>query len=66
MLEQPEEYLMYFKGKQQMEPNKLSSEHIENEVLTLTSKTLSSEDCLETKLQAKFNKSDQIFEQPEE
>ena len=66
MLEQPEEYLMYFKGKQQMEPNKLSSEHIENEVLTLTSKTLSSEDCLETKLQAKFNKSDPIFEQPEE
>ena len=49
-----------------MEPNKLSSEYIENEVLTLTSETSSSEDCLETKIQAKFNKSDQMFEQPEE
>ena len=48
-----------------MEPNKLSSEHIKNEVLTLTSETLSSEDYFETKLQAKFYISDHIFEQPE-
>ena len=33
---------------------------------TLISGTLSSEDCFETKLQAKFDKSDQIFEQIEE
>ena len=31
--------MIEFKGKQQMEPNKLSSEHIKNEVLTLTSET---------------------------
>ena len=48
-----------------MEPNKLSSEYIENEVLTLTSETSSSEDCFETKLQAKFYKSDKILEEPE-
>ena len=48
-----------------MEPIKLSSEHIKNEVLTLTSKTSSSEDCFDTKLQAKFYKSDQILEQTE-
>ena len=65
-IEQPEEEFIDFKGKQQMETNKFSSEHIENEVLTLTSKTSSSEDCFETKLQSKFDKSDQIFEQPEE
>ena len=35
-------------------------------MVTLTYETLSSEDCFETKLQANFNKSDQIFEQPEE
>ena len=44
-----------------MEPNKLSSEHIKNEVLTLASETLSSKHCFETKLQAKFDKSDQII-----
>ena len=49
-----------------MEPSKFSSEHIENEVLTLTSETSSSEYCFETKLQAKFDKSDQIFKQTEE
>ena len=49
-----------------MEQNKLSSEHIENEVLSLTSEYLSSEDCFGTKLQAKFDKYDQIIEQPEE
>ena len=48
-----------------MSPNKFSSEHIENKMVTITSETLSSEDCFETKLQAKFNKSDQIFEEPE-
>ena len=35
-------------------------------MLTLTSETSSSEDFFETKIQAKFDKSDQIFEQPEE
>ena len=49
-----------------MEPNKFSSEHIENEAFTLTSEISYSEDFFETKLQAKFDKSDQIFEQPEE
>ena len=48
-----------------MEPNKFSPEYIENEVFTLTSETSYSEDCFETKIQAKFDKSDQIFEQPE-
>ena len=49
-----------------MDPNNLSSEHIENKMVTITSKTLSSEDCFETKLQANFDKYDQLFEQPEE
>ena len=35
-------------------------------MVTLNSETLYSEDCFETKLQAKFDKSDQIFEEPEE
>ena len=35
-------------------------------MLTLNYEPSSSEDCFETKLQAKFDKSDQIFEQPEE
>ena len=48
-----------------MEPKFLSTEHIENKMVTLTSGTLSSEDCFETKIQAKFGKSDQLFEQPE-
>ena len=59
--EQPAEELIEFKGKQHMEPNKFSSEQIKHDFFTLTS-----EDSLETKIQAKFNKSDQIFEQPEE
>ena len=42
-----------------MDPNKFSSEHIENKMVTLTPKTLSSEDWFETKLQDKFDKSDQ-------
>ena len=49
-----------------MDQQKLSPEHIEKEVLTLTPENLSSEDCFETKLQDKFDKSDQIFEQQEE
>ena len=49
-----------------MEPNKFSSEHIENRLLTLTSKTSSYEQILETKLQAKFDKFYQIFEQIQE
>ena len=64
--EQPEEELIEFEGKQQMEPNKFSQELIENEVLTLTSETSSPEDCFETKLQDKFDTSDQNFEPPEE
>ena len=49
-----------------MDPNKFSSEKIEDKMITLTSETLYSKDYLETKLQAKFDKYDQIFEQPEE
>ena len=49
-----------------MDQNKISWEHIENKMVTLTSETLSFEYCFETKLQAKFDKYDQIFEQPEE
>ena len=49
-----------------MDPNKFSSEHIENEMVTINSETLSYEDCFETKLQAKFDKYDQNFKQPEE
>ena len=64
--EKPEEKLIEFKGEQQMEPNMFSSEHIQNEVLTLTSETPSSEYCFDTRLQAKFEKTDQIFEQSEE
>ena len=37
-----------------------------NEGLTLTSEHLSSEDWFETKIQAKFDKCDQFFEQTEE
>ena len=43
----------------------ISSEHIENEMVTLTPEHLSSEDCLDTKLQANFDKYDQIVEKPE-
>ena len=48
-----------------MEPEKSSSEHIENKGLTLISETASSKDCFDKKIQAKFDKSDNIFEQPE-
>ena len=46
-----------------MEPKTFSSEHIQNRVLTLNSETSSSEHLYVTKLQAKFDESDQIFEQ---
>ena len=49
-----------------MGPNKLSSEHNENEVLTLTSKSSSSEDQFETKLKTKFDKYDKGFEQQQQ
>ena len=55
-----------FKGKQQMEPKKLSSYHTSDEVLTLTSEHLSSEDSFDRKFKAKFYPYNQIFEQPEE
>ena len=45
-----------------MEPKKFSSEHIKNRIFTINSETLSFEDCFETKIQAKFDKSDQNFE----
>ena len=48
-----------------MDSNKFSSKHIENKMVTLSSENLSSEDCFETKPQAKFDQSDQKFEQPE-
>ena len=51
--------------KYQIEPKKFSSEHIKNEVLTLTSETSSTKDCFETKLQAKFYKNNEVLEQPE-
>ena len=35
--EQPEEELIEFNGKQHMDTNKLSSEHIENNMVALTS-----------------------------
>ena len=43
-----------------------SSEHIENEVITLISENPSSENPFETKLQAKFATSDKSFEKQEE
>ena len=49
-----------------MAPNKFSAENIENECLTITSETSSSEYRFETKLQAKIDKYYQMFEQPEE
>ena len=49
-----------------MELNKFSSEHIQNELLTLTSETSSYKIFIESELQAKFDKYDQTFEQPGE
>ena len=58
--------MIEFNGKQQIEPNKFSSEHIENEVLTLSSKHPYYEVNFERKFQANIYPSNQIFEQPEE
>ena len=49
-----------------MEPNKLSSEYIKNELITITSEHPSYEDNFERKLQSKLSPSNQIFKQPEE
>ena len=46
--------------------HKFSSKYIENEMVTLTSETLSYEYCFETKIPAKYDKYDQSFEQQEE
>ena len=66
IFEQPEEEFIDIKGEQQMEPRKFSSEHTEDKIITLPYETLFSEDCFENRLQDKFDKSDNIFEQPEE
>ena len=63
--ENQEEELIDFKGKQQMEPNKLLSENIGNEVLNISSETPYYEDNFDTKLQANFDKYDQILKQQE-
>ena len=55
-----------FKKKQQMEQIQSSSEHIENDALTITYENLPSEDWYETKVQSNFDKPDQSFEQIEE
>ena len=49
-----------------MEPNKISSEHIESRMVTLTSEYLFTEYCFGTKLQANFDKSDQWYEKLED
>ena len=49
-----------------MESNMISSEHIQIEVLNITSEHPSSEDHFERKSQAKISPSDQIFEKQEE
>ena len=48
--------------KKQTEPKHFSSEHIENENLTLTSETLYSKYCFDTKIQSKFDESNKRFE----
>ena len=55
IFDQPEEKLIELKGKQKMEPNKFPSEHIKNEVLTLTSEHPSYDDNFERKFQAKLS-----------
>ena len=65
-LEQTEEELIEFKGKHQMTPNKVSSEQIKNEGLSLISEHPTSEDCFESKFQSKISPSNKIFKQPEE
>ena len=58
--------MIEIKGKQQMESNNLSSEHIENDVPNLTYEISPSEYWFESKLQANFDKYDQSFEYSEE
>ena len=58
--------MIYFKGKQYMEPSMFSSERIKNEVLTITSEHPSSEDNFESKSRANISPFDQIYYQPEE
>ena len=48
-----------------MYPNKFSSEHIKNKVITLTSEHPYYEDNFERKFQAKIYPSDQVFEKQE-
>ena len=54
------------KGEKQKDPNKFSSEHIKNRMFTLAYEFLYSEDWFETKIHAKFDKSNEHFEQLEE
>ena len=49
-----------------MESNKFLSKYIGNKLVPLNSETPYSENQFYTKLQAKFDKSDQCFEQQEE
>ena len=49
-----------------MESNVFSSQHIQNEVLTITSEHPSSEYNFESKSQANISPSDKSFENPEE
>ena len=58
--------MIQFKKNKQIEPNKFSSEHIKNEVLTITYDNSYSEYNFENKIQAKFDKSNKMFEQQEE
>ena len=55
-----------FKEKHYDELIKFSSEYIQNEVLTLSSETSSSEYSFERKSQANISWYNQFFEQPEE
>ena len=57
--------MIEFKGKQEMEPNKFSSEGIENKMANLTFEASYYEDSFKTKLQDKYDKYDQNSEQTE-
>ena len=61
-----EEILNQLREDLKEKSNMFSSEHIQNEVLTLTSKHTSSEDKFERKLQAKIYPYGQSFERKEE
>ena len=66
IFEKQEEELIEFKVKQHMESNMLSSEHIQNEVLNITSEHPSYENYFKSKFQAKIYPSDQKFDKQEE